>query len=382
MVKIVKQDDPKTDNRIGKEKILVTGGGGFLGKAIITQLVRRGDDVSSFSRQLYPALGEMGVKQFQGNISDFHAVEQASIGMDMIFHVAAKAGVSGRWAEYFESNVTGTKNVVNACLKNGVGRLVHTSSPSVIFNGKDMEGVDESVPYPEVYHAPYPETKAMAEKIVLNSTSEALKTIILRPHLIWGPGDNHLLPGMIARYRRLKRVGNGKNIVDTIYIDNAAYAHILAGDKLKINYNQNFASDKVNSDNTPNISESKLNVYDKSKTEISISSRISLSGRVYFISQDEPVPLWKMVDDMLDAAGLPPVKGEISAKTAERAGLVMEKIFSLFNIKKDPPMTRFMAKELATSHWFDISRAKQDLGYKPLISTSEGLLRLKNWLRS
>lgn len=327
-----------------KERILVTGGGGFLGKAIITKLVQRGASVSSFSRHLYPELNRMGIKQFQGDISDIHAVEKACVGMDMVFHVAAKAGISKRWDDYFKPNVIGTENIVKACLKNSVTRLVYTSSPSVIFNGKDMEGVDESVPYPPVYHAPYPETKAMAEKIVLNETSAALRTIILRPHLIWGPGDNHLLPGMLARAKRLKRVGDGKNRVDTIYIDNAVHAHILAGDKLKANP--------------------------------------ALSGKIYFISQDEPVLLWKMVDDMIGAAGIPPVRGSVSTKSAELAGMVMEWIFSLFNIKKDPPITKFMAKELATSHWFDISKAKEDLGYQPIVSTYQGLLRLQEWLSS
>ncbi len=330
-----------------KEKILVTGGGGFLGKAIIRQLIRRGDDVLNFSRNFYPDLHNMGIKQFQGDISDADAVDKACAGVDIVFHVAAKAGVSGRWIDYFKPNVIGTENVVNACLKNGVARLVHTSSPSVVFDGNNMEGVDESLPYPTAYHAPYPETKALAEKIVINATSTALSTVILRPHLIWGPGDNHLLPGIIARAKRLKRVGDGTNMVDTIYIDNAAHAHILAGDRLKECHNLN-----------------------------------CVSGRIYFISQDKPVSLWKMVDDMLNAAGLPPVKGSVSVRTAEAAGKVIENIFNLFNIQKDPPMTKFMAKELATSHWFDISRAKRDLGYYPLVSTEDGLRRLKEWCRT
>jgi len=343
-----------------KEKILVTGGGGFLGKAIVMQLIRRGDHVSSFSRNFYPELDKIGVEQFQGDICNPHSVEQACRGIDMVFHVAAKAGVSTRWSDYFKPNVIGTENIVRACLKNGVTRLVHTSSPSVVFDGRDMEGADESLPYPATYQAPYPATKAMAEKIVLNATSEKLKTVVLRPHLIWGPGDNHLLPGIIARAKRLKRVGDGKNRVDTIYIDNAAHAHLLAGDRLK--------EDLYDSE-----------IYSTSKIS-STSKMVSISGRVYFISQDEPVLLWKMVDDMLDAAGLPSVRGAVSVKNAQRAGEIMERMFSLFNIKKDPPMTRFMAKELSTSHWFDISRAKQELGYRPLISTEQGLIRLKEWL--
>ncbi|MBF0241159.1 MAG: NAD-dependent epimerase/dehydratase family protein [Desulfamplus sp.] len=328
-----------------QNRILVTGGGGFLGKAIVKRLVDRGDEVFSFSRSFYPELEIIGVKQILGDIADAKAVEIACSGIDMVFHVAAKAGVSGKWIDYFKPNVIGTQNVADACIKKGVKYLVHTSSPSVVFDGSNMEGVDESIPYPTTYHAPYPETKAMAEKIVINAASansKVFSVVILRPHLIWGPEDNHLLPGIISRAKRLKRVGDGKNLVDTIYIDNAAHAHILAGDRLK--------SDK------------------------------SISGNIYFISQDEPLPLWKMVDDMLDAAGLPPIKGSISLKTAEIAGAAIETIFNLLKIKKEPPMTRFMAKELGTSHWFDISRVKRDLGYYPIVSTKEGLVRLKEWL--
>lgn len=327
-----------------KEKILVTGGGGFLGKAIVTRLVERGDDVCSFSRKFYPELDTMGVRQIQGSLTDARTVENACDNMDVIFHVAAKAGVSGKWHNYYDTNVTGTENIIQACLKQGVDRLVYTSSPSVIFDGSDMEGVNESVPYPSKYHAPYPETKAMAEKKVITATSKALKTISLRPHLIWGPGDNHLLPGIIARSKRLKQVGEGKNRVDTIYIDNAAEAHVLAGEKLK---------------QTPD-----------------------LSGNIYFISQDEPIRLWDMVNALLDTAGLPPVRGSVSAGTAETAGRIIEAIYSFFRIDKEPPMTRFMAKELATSHWFDISRAKQDLDYTPKVSTLQGLDKLREWIQT
>lgn len=329
---------------IKKERALVTGGGGFLGKAVVKQLLQRGDDVASLSRNFYPELDKMGVEQFQGDICDLDAVEEACRGVDIVFHTAARAGLSARWRDYFEPNVIGTQNVVKGSLKNGVTRLVHTSSPSVVFDGSDMEGVDESAPYPARYHAPYPETKAMAEKVVLNATSEKLKTIILRPHLIWGPGDNHLLPGMIARAKRLKIIGDGRNRVDTIYIDNAAHAHLLAGDRLKADP--------------------------------------SISGRIYFISQGEPVLLWKMVDNMLGAAGLPPVQGRVSARGAQIVGWVAEMVCNLLKIKQDPPMTRFMAKELSTSHWFDISRAECDLGYRPIISTEQGLIRLKEWLLS
>jgi nucleoside-diphosphate-sugar epimerase len=325
-------------------KVLVTGGGGFLGGAIVESLVNRGDRVRSFSRGFYPELESRGVEQIQGDIRDKGAVDHAVDGMDVIFHVAAKPGVWGKYTDYFETNVSGTQNVIEACQKKGASILIYTSSPSVIFDGTHMEGVDESVPYPKKYHAHYPKTKALAEQAVLKATDSRLKTMILRPHLIWGPRDNHLVPRIIARAKNLIRVGNAKNRVDTIYVDNASDAHILAADTLEENPN--------------------------------------LSGRIYFISQDEPVYLWDMVDDILKAGGLDPVKGSIPRWSAWMIGAILELVYKTLHIKTEPRMTRFLAEELATAHWFDISAAKKDLGYSPKVSTKEGLRRLEEWLQS
>ncbi len=325
------------------KNILVTGGGGFLGKAIIKQLLNKSYSITSFSRNFYPELEGMGVKQIQGDLVDRTAVINALKNMDTVFHVAAKAGIWGDYDDYYSINVTGTENVITACFKNKVRQLIHTSSPSVVFHGGNQENIDETVPYPEKYKAPYPETKAMAEKLVTKAAENGLNTIIIRPHLIWGPEDNHLVPKIISRAGRLKKIGKKDDLVDTIYIDNAADAHILASLKLLENP--------------------------------------SLSGNIYFISQDEPVSKWDMVNAFLDAADLPPIKGHISEKTAYIAGTVFEFIYNLFNIKKDPPMTKFLAVEFATSHWFNISKAKKDLGYYPKVSTEEGLKRLKLWLQ-
>ncbi len=279
-------------------KVLVTGGGGFLGGAIVRQLVERGDRVISFSRRFYPELAAMEVEQIQGDISDATAVEQACREVDLVFHVAAKPGIWGDYITYYRTNVIGTQNVIIACKQHNVSRLVYTSSPSVVFDGDDMEGVDESVSYPEKYHTHYPKTKAMAEQFVIAAAEEGLKTIILRPHLIWGPRDNHLVPRIIERANRLVKVGNGRNLVDTIYIDNAADAHIQAADRLGQNHN--------------------------------------LSGRVYFISQDDPVPLWEMVNNILKRAGLAPVQRSISRNTAWMIGAVLEIFYKMFKISGEP----------------------------------------------
>ena len=325
-------------------KVLVTGGGGFLGSAIVTLLVERRYHVRSFSRNHYPELASMGIEQIQGDVCDNNSIEQALRGVDLVFHTAAKAGIWGDYSDYYRTNITGTQNVIAGCKKHHISRLIYTSSPSVVFNGTDMEGVNESVPYPATYHAYYPQTKAIAEQYVIKAAGQGLMTIILRPHLIWGPRDKHFVPRIIARANRLIRVGNGKNLIDTVYIDNAADAHILAADGLEKNP--------------------------------------KLSGNMYFISQGDPVPLWDIINHILKAAGLAPVRRSMPLRMAWLIGFILELAYRTFNISGEPRMTRFLADELAKAHWFDISAARKDLGYTPRISIKEGLRRLESWLQN
>lgn len=325
-------------------KALVTGGGGFLGGSIVRMLIERGDQVVSYSRSSYPALADLGVQQVSGDIADEAALTEASKGCDIIFHVAAKAGIWGDYDDYYRANVTGTAATLAACRANGITRLVATGSPSVVFDGRDIEGGDESLPYPEHYDAHYPQTKMLAELAVLQANSADLATVSLRPHLIWGPGDNHLVPRIIqkARTGRLKRIGSRACLADTVYIDNAAKAHLLAADRLH--------------PGSP------------------------VAGKAYFITNDQPVPLWDMVDGILAAAGIPGVRGRISPGVARFIGFGCEKIWGMLRLAAEPPLTRFVANELSTAHWFDISAAKRDLGYYPEVSIDEGLQRLREWL--
>jgi nucleoside-diphosphate-sugar epimerase len=327
-------------------RALVTGGGGFLGRAIVEQLCRRGDELRSFSRQPHPELTKLGIEQFQGDLSDAAAVERAVVGCDVLFHVAAKAGIWGPYREYYETNVVGTQNIIAACKKFGVQRLVYTSTPSVVFNGRDELGIDESTPYSDRFLAWYPHTKCAAESEVLKANGSELATVALRPHLIWGPADNHLIPRLIARARqgKLLRVGAGKNMVDTIYVDNAADAHILAADKL--------------------------------------SRDSAIAGKAYFLSQGEPVNLWEFINRILAQADLPPVSRSIPSWLAYTAGSAMEFKHWLLRLPGEPNMTRFLAKQLSTSHWFNISAARRDLGYVPRVTTEEGLKRLGEWLKA
>ncbi len=324
-------------------KTLVTGGGGFLGRYICEQLIARGDQVRSFGRGAYPELAAMGVEVVRGDIRDAQAVEAACAGVDCVFHTAAIAGLQQQAKPFFSINVQGTHNVIAGCRRHDVRRLVYTSSPSVTFDGSDQLGVDESAPYASRWLAHYPRTKAIAEQAVL--AAKGIRTCALRPHLIWGPRDQHLIPRLISRAKagRLRRVGDGANLVDMIYVENAAEAHLMAADALVV-------------ENSP------------------------VAGKAYFLSQGEPVYCWQWINEILALVDLKPVRKSISLSAAWRLGAMLEVAYLMLRIKREPPMTRFLAAQLATSHWFDISAARRDFGFEPSVSTEEGMRRLGRWL--
>lgn len=324
-------------------KALVTGGGGFLGRYIVELLVTRGDTVRALVRRDCPELAALGVELVRGDMRDGPAVGAACRGVDTVFHTAAVAGIWGPWRHYYETNTLGTQHVVDGCLRHGVRRLVFTSSPSVTFDGRDQLGVDESAPYASRWLCHYPHTKALAEQLVLRASGRGgLWTCVLRPHLIWGPRDSHLVPRLVERARRgqLRRVGDGANLVDIVYVENAAAAHLLAADAL-----------------VPGG---------------------AVCGRAYFLSQGQPVNCWQWIDQLLRLHGLPPVTRSISLARAWRVGAVLEAAHRLMRSRSEPRMTRFLAAQLARSHYFDIGRAQADLGYVPRISTDEGMRRLAN----
>jgi nucleoside-diphosphate-sugar epimerase len=332
-------------SRVEIGPVLITGGGGFLGTALVRMLRERGVPVRSLARRYYRHLETLDAEQVQGDIADPRVVTAALEGRKTVFHTAAKAGIWGPEGEYQQTNVQGTKNVVAACRSLGVERIIFTSSPSVVFNGRDLAGVDETAPYSSRFEAAYPRTKARAEQIVLEANGADLATLAIRPHLIWGPGDNNLLPRIIARAKRgqLRRVGWGDPLVDPVYIDNAAEAHILAAERLE--------------------------------------AGSAVAGRSYFVTQGETIPLWDMVNHLLAAAKLPPVQRRVSLPLAIAAGGFLEMTYSLSRQTQEPPMTRFLARQLSTTHWFSIDAARRDLGYEPRVTIAEGLGLLERWLR-
>jgi nucleoside-diphosphate-sugar epimerase len=324
-------------------KALVTGGGGFLGGSIVRRLVERGWPVRTLQRGQYSRIDELGAEQVRGDIADPDTVSRAIDGVDVVFHVAAKVEPWGAYPPFHRTNVVGTENVLTAMRQHGVSRLVYTSTPSVVHSGGDLAGVDESAPYPEEFEAAYPQTKAIAEMAVLAANDDALSTVALRPRLIWGPEDTNLVPQLVARYRagQLRFVGDGSNLVDTAYIDNVVDAHMLAADRLE--------------------------------------PEAACAGRPYFISNGEPWPMKKIINGILAAAGLPPEERSVPLRAALVAGAVFENLYKIFPTKGGPRMTRFVARNFATAHWFDISAARRDLGYEPRVSIEEGLSRLKVW---
>lgn len=324
-------------------KALVIGGGGFIGSAIVRQMVEKGHEVAVYGRNHYPHLEKFDIRQFQGDILDSDLLIRSIQGFDTVFHTAAKAGIWGPKYEFEQTNVTGTRNVLGACFAGSIKNLVYTSTPSVVFDRSDLSGVDETVPYARQYLCYYASSKAVAEQMVLAADSEFLKTCAIRPHLVWGPGDPHLIPRLVerGRGRKLKIVGNGVNLVDISYIDNVADAHVLAAENL--------------------------------------NSTATAAGNAYFISQGEPVNLWNWINDLFGRLGIDPVKEKVGFRSAYIAGTFLEGLHMWFSIDKEPRMTRFLAEQLAKSHWFSIDKARHDLGYTPRVSTTEGLEHVVEW---
>lgn len=322
--------------------VLVTGGGGFLGRHICQHLISRGDHVRSIARSAYPELDAMGVETVRGDLTRLDDIVKASQDVDAVIHTAAKVGMWGSREDFVQGNIVATQNVIEACRKNNIDTLVFTSSPSVTSHLGDTINGPQDLPYPEDYLAFYPETKAEAERLVLGANDDTLKTTSLRPHLIWGPGDPHMIPRLIsrARKRKLRIVGEGDNVVDLTYIDNAAIAHLQALDALK----------------GPQAD--------------------ALAGKPYFISDDQPVELWSWLNALFERVGVPKVNHKISLNTAMKLGAAAERSFRFLRLSGDPPMTRFVASQLATSHWYDMTPAKRDFNYTPIMTMDDGLERL------
>jgi nucleoside-diphosphate-sugar epimerase len=325
---------------------LVTGGGGFLGLYVVEQLLGDGAQVRVFCRGQYDELDRLDVEVVSGDVRDKTAVASACQGIDTVFHVAAVPGLWGSWKMFHGVNTVGTQNVIAGCRQHGVSRLVYTSSPSVVFDGRDHLNADETLDYPTRFLSHYPHSKALAEQAVIAANGvDGLATCALRPHLIWGPRDTQLVPRLIQRARsgRLRLVGDGSNMISMVYVENAAAAHVLAAKSLHLD--------------SP------------------------VAGQVYFVNEPEPVPCGEWISTLLGLAGLPPLQKHVSARTAYGIGTVCEAVYTLLRLPGEPPMTRFLAEQLSSSHTYSIAKLQRDVGYSPIVSVEEGLRRLEAELR-
>ncbi len=322
--------------------VLVTGYGGFLGRAICRELIRSGYRVRGLARGQYPEMQALGVECIQASATDLQACETACRGVDAVVHTAALAGVWGPAKQFEQINVDATDHLLNSCKKFDIGAFVFTSSPSVTFDGKPQSNIDETVAYPQKWLCHYPRTKAIAEQHVLAANRPNLATCSLRPHLIWGVGDPHLIPRVIEKCRlgKLRRVGDGRNLIDTVHVDHAAIAHRLALERM-LDRDQN------------------------------------ASGRAYFITDGQPVECWKWISTILESAKIPPPNKTVSLRAAYRLGGALETIYRLLQISTEPPMTRFVAAQLGVDHYFNISSAKERLGYSPIRNREERIAELR-----
>ena len=329
-------------------KVLVTGCGGFLGAEIVRQLIARGDSVVGVSRSRYPELNSLGMTHRQGDLTDSKFTSTAIRDCDVVVHTAAVAGVWGPWEKFHSINTVATHNVIDACQRNKIKSLVFTSSPSVTFDGSDQCGIDETAPYPTEWMCHYPHTKALAEQAVLAANvSGEFHTCSLRPHLIWGEDDPHLLARVVDRAKsgRLRIVGDGDNQVDTVHVVNAAHAHICAIESMQ-------------------------------------ETDPPAAGKAFFIAQNEPVNCWDWIGQICEIAGVTPPKKRLSYPAAHKIGAVLEWVYRLTGKTSEPPMTRFVAAQLARHHYFDTTASEQLLGYNPILSMSDGVERLeKAWRR-
>ena len=327
--------------RLPAMRVLVTGSSGFVGSAVAESLLERGDEVVGWSRRECEGLVRRGMRSVRGDLADRQLLDRNVRDLDAVIHTAAMAGVWGAASRYRRANVDTTLALLSACQRASVPRMVFTSSPSVTFSGVAQDGVDESVGYANRFLCAYPRTKAEAEQAVLASSSKDLATVALRPHLVWGVDDPHLLPRVVQRARtgRLTIAGDGENRIDCTHIDNVAAAHLDALDTL-------------------------------------VRSPQRCAGKAYFISNDEPVVCRDWLERVCRAAGVTCRLRCVPFGLAYALGGIAEAAHRALRVQREPRLTRFVAAQLALPHHFDISAAKRDLGYYIRTTMDEGFEKL------
>ena len=323
-------------------RVLVTGASSLIGSGVVARLVERGDDVVALQRHRAAGLADR-VDQRLGDIAERDAVMGAAEGCDGVIHLAAKVGVIGARADYVSTNVDGTRHVLDAARLHSVGRVVHVSSPSVAHDGHPIIGGAADPAVSTHGAAWYPETKAIAERMALAANGPHTAVTVIRPHLVWGPGDTQLVGRIAERAAagRLALVGGGAALVDTTYVDNAAAALVAALD--------------------------------------AVHPDAPCAGRAYVVANGEPRPIRELVEGICLAAGVPFEPRDVALPVARRIGSIIDRVWPRLGREDEPPLTRFLADQLGTAHWFDPRPARDDLAWTPQVSIDEGLRELADW---
>ena len=321
-------------------RVLVTGASGMLGRAVASELVARGNIVRTFQRRPSKILG---VEDAQGSITVAGDLNEAVRGMDAVVHLAAKVSLAGDPADFARVNIGGTRSLLASASDQGLSRFVYVSSPSVAHTGSSIVGSGAGPATPLTVRGEYARTKAVAEQLALAADTAKFRVVAVRPHLVWGPGDTQLVQRVVDRARagRLPVIGHGAALVDSTYVDNAASAIIAALDRCD-----------------------------------------EIHGRAFVVSNGEPRPVAELIASMCLAAGVEPPSRQIPAVVARSVGSVIELLWRARTGSEEPPMTRFLAEQLSTAHWFDQRSTRSDLQWAPQVSLDEGFRRLTAHYRS
>ncbi|WP_395817681.1 NAD-dependent epimerase/dehydratase family protein [Curtobacterium flaccumfaciens] len=318
-------------------KVLVTGASGFLGQATAAAVRDAGHEVRTFQRR--PS-GVPGVHDVAGTMTDDAAIARAVDGVEAVVHLAAKVSLAGDPADFARVNIEGTRSLLAAARAAGVGRFVFVSSPSVAHTGSSLVGADAGPAEPSRARGDYARTKAAAELLALDTDAPDFAVVAVRPHLVWGPGDTQLVGRIVERARagRLPLLDSGAALIDTLYVDNAATAMVAA-------------LEHVTDD--------------------------GVHGNAYVVTNGEPRPVADLLAGICTASGVRPPQWHVPAAVARAAGSVVEAVWRVRPGEDEPPMTRFLAEQLSTAHWFDQRRTRSDLRWSPSVSIDEGLERLR-----